>query len=217
MSTPPPVAPAAEPHTIARLPRDHTGRPVPWFVATIDGAPDFRIIGAGKLAAAHERRLCWVCGLPLMAVVTFPVGCMCVVNQVSPEPPSHPACALYSATHCPFLSTPNMRRRPVDPALGASEPAGIMLHRNPGVVALWQTCHYERFPVGDGYLWDLGGRPASVRWYAQGQPASRATILAAINAGLPVLSELAAAESPEAVAELDAAYQRVITTWLPSQ
>lgn len=40
------------PRRMAELPTDHIGRPVPWFVAWIDGKPDFRVIGPGKLQSA---------------------------------------------------------------------------------------------------------------------------------------------------------------------
>jgi hypothetical protein len=35
----------------------HRGYPVPWFVAEVDGVPDFRIVDSRKYTPALERRL----------------------------------------------------------------------------------------------------------------------------------------------------------------
>jgi hypothetical protein len=51
------------PH-MAHLPILPKGFPLPWFVATIDGVPDFRVIAPGKIALAHNARKCWLCGEP---------------------------------------------------------------------------------------------------------------------------------------------------------
>ena len=40
------------PRTMAELPQDKHGHPVPWFVAFIDSVPDFRVVGPGKLEKA---------------------------------------------------------------------------------------------------------------------------------------------------------------------
>jgi hypothetical protein len=36
------------------------GFPTPWFVGTVHGAYDFRLMGEGKLARAVKERRCWV-------------------------------------------------------------------------------------------------------------------------------------------------------------
>lgn len=175
---------------MARLPRDHVGRPVPWFVAFIDGTPDFRVIAPGKLSDAHRFRLCWVCGGPLGAHGAFVIGPMCGVNRVSAEPPSHRACAIYSATHCPFLTTPRMVRRKGHIPQGASVPAGVMIERNPGVSLVWVTRRWKRFYASAGaagHLWDIGEDPVVMLWYAHGRTAERAEIERSITTGLPLL------------------------------
>ena len=101
------------PGRIALLPRNKVGYPVPWFVATINGQPDFRVIRTDGIQIALKRGLCWVCGVPFLRQEdrAFTIGPMCAVNRVSAEPPSHRDCAVYSAMACPFLATPNMVRR----------------------------------------------------------------------------------------------------------
>ena len=113
-----PVDPGIEmPSRIARLPTDR-GFPVPWFVAWIDGKPDFRVIAPGRVAEAVNKGKCWVCGGTLFGTRAYVVGPMCAVNRTSAEPPSHRDCARYSAKACPFLSRPTMRRRDAGHARG---------------------------------------------------------------------------------------------------
>jgi len=100
----------ALPPRIARLARDRRGFPVPWFVATIDGEPDFRVVDTPKLAVAIRQHRCWVCGEQLGVHLAFPIGPTCVANRVTAEPPVHRECAEFSARACPFLTKPRMRR-----------------------------------------------------------------------------------------------------------
>jgi len=193
-----PVMPAR----IAALPRDGKGRPVPWFVAVIDGQPDFRIIGAGKLKQALESGRCWVCGGTLGQFKAFVIGPMCAINRVSAEPPSHRDCAIYSARACPFLTTPQMRRREGNKP-ETIEPAGVMIRRNPGVVLVWITRTYRIiFDPQGGTLLRIGD-PTETLWFAHGRPATRAEVTASIDSGLPILCEMAEQEGPKAVAALE--------------
>jgi hypothetical protein len=198
------------PRRIERLPRDRVGRPVPWFVAWIDGKPDFRVIGPGKLQAAVSQGLCWVCGVPFLRQEdrAFVIGPMCAVNRVSAEPPSHADCAVFSAMHCPFLATPQMVRRERHLPEAAKRPAGIMIRRNPGVALVWVTryksWHQER--DGDGVLFRIGD-PVRALWFARGREATRAEVLASIDSGLPILREAAEADGPDAVAALERMHQ----------
>src|ERR1700734_4533418 len=101
------------PAQIDRLPRNKARYPVPWFVATIDGQPDFRVIRPGGIREALAREICWTCGIAVRRKEdrAFVIGPMCAVNRVSSEPPSHETCANWAAVHCPFLTRPDMRRR----------------------------------------------------------------------------------------------------------
>lgn len=203
------------PSRIASLPVDGRGYPVPWFVAWIDGVPDFRVIGPGKVERAVRLRACWICGQTLGSFQAFVVGSMCAVNRVSAEPPSHRECAIYAATHCPFLTKPRMRRRDSRLPEGTGLMPGIAIPRNPGVALVWITRRYERFLASTGPLFDVGN-PTEVLWYAEGRLATRSEVWASIESGLPILAAEAEAEGPDAVAELGRLVERAMP-FLPTE
>ena len=206
--------PGLMPGGIARLPLDKHHRPVPWFVARLDGAPDFRVIRPGGIEMALRHKLCWVCGLPFQRQEdrAFVIGPMCAVNRVSAEPPSHEDCAVYSATACPFLTTPNMTRRERHMPENAAVPAGVSIRRNPGVALVWVTGHksWSTFTDGDGGTLVNVGEPKRVLWFARGREATRDEVLASIGSGLPILREMAEAESPDAVTHLERMHERAL-------
>jgi hypothetical protein len=192
------------PTRMRSLPWDKHGRPVPWFVAWIDGVPDFRVIGPWKVEHAVAFGQCWICGGPMGSYKAFVIGPMCAVNRTTAEPPCHRDCAVYSARACPFLTTPSMVRRPGQRPAGTIDPAGQMITRNPGVALVWITKKYSRFVTegGTGYLFRLSGAPEETRWYAHGRPATRAEVLASIDSGLPILQAEADAQGPYAAEQL---------------
>lgn len=199
----------ALPPRMARLPRNKAGYVVPWFVGWIDGVPDFRVIRVGGIHDALRFRSCWLCGQTLGAYAAFVIGPMCAVNRVSPEPPSHRDCATYAAQACPFLATPNMRRRDSNLPEDATEPDGIMIRRNPGVVLVWVTRNWR---IRDDLSLFHVGDPMETRWYAEGREATRDEVLASIDSGLPLL-RAEAEEDPRpaaALAELDRQHARAL-------
>jgi hypothetical protein len=157
------------PARMALLPRDpKRGYPVPYFVAWIDGQPDFRVTRAETMNAARKLNLCWVCGYSLGSRrAAFVIGPMCAINHVSAEPPAHLDCATYSATHCPFLIDPDRRRRESRLPDDAAEPAGLMIRRNPGVALVWTSTTWRAARYPDGYLWNISKAEAAA-WYAEG-------------------------------------------------
>lgn len=203
------------PANVRHLPMDpKRGIPVPWFVAWIDGQPEFRV--ADKLRDAIRFGLCWVCGRKRGRYGTFLTGPMCAVNRNTAEPPCHLECAVWSAQVCPFLTRPHARRRDRNLPEGSSDPGGISIKRNPGVSLLWTTRQWR--VVGDGrggVLFSLGD-PSGVQWWAEGRAATRAEVEASVESGLPILREMAEAEGPRAVAELDAQV-RAVAPYLPAE
>lgn len=176
------------------LPLDARGYPVPWFVAWLDGKPEFRALDPVKLIKAIRQKLCWVCGERLGVNVCFVAGPMCGINRTSSEPPSHLDCARWSAQNCPFLSNPRMVRREddlVNNAKLAEHGAGIPIARNPGVAMLWGTRQYEVFDDGKGRPLIQMGEPDAVEWWARGRPATRAEVIESIESGLPNLEAVA--------------------------
>jgi hypothetical protein len=173
---------------IAALPVDERGYPVPFFVAWIEGKPDFRVADPAKLARCVKEKLCWVCGDVLGAYKTFTIGPMCAVNRTTAEPPEHRECAEWSVLGCPFLSRPNMvRREDETTAEYEQHVAGVMIKRNPGVIAIWTTKNFNFFPDGAGRFLIRIGEPEHVSWWREGRRAARAEIMASIETGLPLL------------------------------
>jgi hypothetical protein len=203
------------PAGIDALPRDKADRPVPWFVAWIDGIPDFRVIGPGKLEDAQRFGLCWICGERRGRYGSFVLGSMCAVNRASAEPPSHRDCAVYAARTCPFLTTPGMRRREARMPDGTVLPAGEMITRNPGVALVWTSRNWHTFPVPNGVLWNVGD-PTSTEWFAHGRPATRDEVTASIDSGLPLLRAEAERDGARAVVDLDRLHTAALA-FLPAE
>jgi hypothetical protein len=191
------------PRWVRRLPVDRRGYPVPWFVAWIDGAPDFRVIRPRGIETAVKANLCWICGRTMGRLKSFVIGPMCVINRISSEPPSHPECATFAATACPFLTHPLARRGEGPMPEGASGPAGIMNPRNPGVAVVWSTLRFALAPDRGGVLFNVG-RPHRLAWYAHGREATRAECEASMLSGLPSLQALAQSDGAEALGDLAA-------------
>lgn len=174
------------PPKMQALPIDERGYPVPFFVAMVNGKPDHRIADADKLRACIENNRCWLCGGQLGAFKAFCIGPMCAITRSISEPPSHLECATYAATACPFLTRPHAKRREAGIPNDVRDPAGNGIKRNPGAVCIWVTKRHRLFPVGNGVLFDIG-HPESVRWFAEGRPATRAEVDESIATGLPLL------------------------------
>lgn len=189
------------PARIQRLPVNKDGYPVPWFVATVDGVPDFRVVKPEALKDAVQDRLCWICGEPLGVWLAFVIGPMCAINRTSSEPPSHKECAVFSAKACPFLSNPERPRRLGNMPAGAEDAAGIPIARNSGVTLIWITRSFviEREP--NGILFTIG-ECLQALWYARGRAATREEVLASIDSGFPLLEDMARQDGPEALEEL---------------
>lgn len=183
------------------------GYPVPWFVAWIDGVPDFRISDRQKWHRAIRERRCWVCGEALGVHLAFVIGPMCGINRTTTEPPCHLACAVWSARACPFLARPHARRRDVDEAIEVHQPGGTPLLRNPGVTLIWITRTYRLFDDGRGNPLIEIGLADAVQWWAEGRAATREEVQRSVESGYPALLEVAEqqdAQQPDAgaVAEL---------------
>lgn len=197
---------------IAALPVDERGIPVPFFVAWIDGKPEFRAADQRKWIRCHSERLCWVCGQKLGRFVSFTIGPMCSITRTTAEPPAHLECADWSVRGCPFLSKPKMVRREGGLLIEASKEnvAGNMIERNPGVTCIWTIAVTDAKPHGYTLFDDGRGRPlieigmpSEVSWWREGRPATREEVLESIRTGLPALE--AACEQEPLAEQQDAA------------
>lgn len=190
------------------LPLDRRGYPVPWFAAWEDGEgnevargrgiPQIKFMSGKAVGEALRDGRCWVCGGRLGRYKAFVIGPMCAVNRINAEPPSHLDCADFSARACPFLARPHMRRSGAGDEEVIEELPGIALLRNPKVACVWiiqgrfTTTRTEKGP-----LMRLP-EPDSLRWYAEGRPATRPEIEEAVTTGLPSLHDLAKSEREHA-------------------
>jgi len=180
------------PDRMKLLPIDARGYPVPWFVAWVDGQPEFRAMDPAKWRQAVTEKRCWVCGGILGKWLTFVIGPMCAINRTTAEPPSHTNCATWSAKNCPFLSRPKMVRREDDTInieVCAANVAGEMIARNPGVTLLWTTRTYTVYRDQKGSPLIEIGDASAISWYREGRPATRAEVEESIVTGLPFLVE----------------------------
>jgi hypothetical protein len=191
------------PKRMQHLPLTAAGHPIPFFVAYVNGKPDFRVMDADAFETSMNRRACWLCGRRITGVTAaFVIGPMCAVNRISAEPPSHVDCALYAARACPFLSNPEKVRRDSHMPENVGTAAGIGISRNPGVALVWVTRHFAVVEDGNGYLFQIG-EPTRTFWLARGRDATREEVMASIDSGLPILQEMARDEGPDAEADLE--------------
>lgn len=169
-------------------PLSDKGYPVPYFVAWIDGKPDFRVIDPVRMSKCVREHRCWLCGLPLPKKHTvFVIGPMCLVNRISSEPPSHWECARYAVRACPFLVRPKAHRREANLPADTSHAAGLPIARNPGVIALWQCSTWERLPV-KGTLFGVG-EPESIEFWTEGREARADEVAESFWSGVDILQK----------------------------
>jgi hypothetical protein len=186
---------------MTKLPIAESGFPVPWFVAFLDGKPDFRVIREGGIPDAYYKRLCWLCGEKLGTYGAFVVGPMCGINRVTMEPPSHRKCAEYAVRACPFLTRPLAKRD--ERGLEGAVTVGIMLKRNPGVTLLWITRQWRPFQVDNGSLFRIG-EPTECLFFARGRKATSEEVLASVDhpEGFQKLEAMARRDGGDAMREL---------------
>jgi hypothetical protein len=55
------------------------------------------------------------------------------------------------------------------------------------------------------------GAPSRIDWWAEGRTATRAEVATAIDSGYPILRDMARGDGLQAVAELEASYERAMT------
>lgn len=173
---------------MSHLPIDDHGRPIPWFVAMIEGKPEFRVADGKKAVSAVTQNQCWVCGEKLSGTKVFVVGPIASVTRVHGEPPCHPECGKYSAMACPFLTKPKAIRRTANMPDGTFV-AGEGIERNSGVCLLWYCSSYELFEVENGGRLFAIGNPSKVEWYSEGRKATRDEIMEAFDSGLPYIRQ----------------------------
>ena len=176
------------PKTMSKLPLDDRKRPIPWFVAMIEGKPDFRIADGRKAVLAVTEKRCWICGEKLESRKVFVIGPIASITRVHGEPPCHSECAKYAAMACPFLTKPKVNRRESNMPEGTFVP-GEGINRNPGVCLLWYCSSFELFAVENGGRLFSIGNPSKVEWFAEGRKATHTEIMESFESGLPYVRQ----------------------------
>lgn len=190
------------PDSMAGLPLDGRGFPVPKFVAWFDGEPDFRVIKPGWFAKCVNQNLCWLCGCKLGSRKWFVIGPMCAITRTTSEPPSHRLCAEFAVKNCPFMTKPLAKRREDDLPSNKVEPPGKHIGRNPGVVCVWESKQYRIFDDGNGKpLIDVGDPKAATFW-REGRLATQEEVLESVQGGMKYLVAEATEQGPHAQMEL---------------
>lgn len=199
-----------------QLKRDDVGRPIPFFVEYVDGKPDFRIMSSTNFMRAIRENLCWICGTKLTRRTgVFVAGPMCVINGTSAEPPSHYACARWSAQACPFLTKPAKERRETRLPEGVTDAPGVMIDRNPGVTALITSKSWKPFhPPGEsGILFHFSIERCE--WMSEGREATPDEVLESVETGIGLLAKVAAEEGHSAEVALAFQTQMALDRWFP--
>lgn len=91
------------PQFLNHLKLDHRGYPIPFFVAYVNGKPDFRMLCERKQHMCVDRKLCSICGKKLHEFYYFITGPMGLQSCTHSDPPMHKYCAEYSIDTCPHL------------------------------------------------------------------------------------------------------------------
>lgn len=160
------------PARIKKLPVNEAGYPVPWFVAWIDGKPDFRVVGTDKIRDAVRWKLCWICGEPLGSNLSFVLAPLGVIKRTSGEPPSHRECAIFLAKE-------------------KSE-----------VTLVWTTTSDRFKLDENGDLLFHLGPAHEAQWFAFGHAATREQVEEIVEEGFSILKKLAEGKGLEAMEEL---------------
>lgn len=199
------------PARMTHLPVDARGYPIPWFVKWYGEKPDFRVADGAKFRDAIRFNYCWVCGESLGSYKTFVLSALNTMSRSTTEPACHFDCAYFAVRACPWILNPQARRR--DKAAlpaGANMPPGVFLGENPGIAACWTTRRFRSIPMTDGRRLLSVGDAVAVKWFVQGEPASRAQIEAALEEALPKLYKIARLESIDQTIKLENAYAQVV-------
>jgi hypothetical protein len=171
------------PASIALLPRDERGFPIPYIqFRSASGEPDFRVVDEERKLLAIRQRRCAICGQRLVEPVWLIGGPACREHRVFSELPMHEECVRYAARTCPFVAGTRTRysRRELpdepDRRFG-SEPSMADAVRRPEVMYLFKA-PWVRFIERDGLIYTWAGPWLEV-WEVRGGDVEPALVEAA--------------------------------------
>lgn len=158
-------ASATIPRSIARLPRDPRGYPIPFFALERDGVHDFAVVDSDRVVRCVTERRCGICGEKLAALGWFIGGPKSLAARRSFDAPMHLDCAQFSIAACPHLALQGARYRS---ARGVDSGEGTMVteqvsDQKPDRYALMGTPRFSMNYASGGVI--EFKRPEIVHWY----------------------------------------------------
>ncbi len=152
------------PPYLKHLPVSDKGYPIPYFVARVNGKPDFRLLDERKQLFAIDHKLCGICGKKLFKCAYYFIsGPKGYANKVSTDPAMHRPCAEYSFRTCPHLFYEKADRR--QKGLEDLPPSPDMGMEKPEVYILVKADKFEKFRNPHNDHWLIKYRPISYEIY----------------------------------------------------
>lgn len=154
----------AIPNFLSHLKVDERGYPIPYFVAWVNGKPDFRMLDSKRQKRCVESHLCSICGKKLFEYFYFITGPIGLSNGTHSDPPAHRDCAEYSLQICPHLffeKSDRNERGEIYKEARDNNTTGIM--NKPKELYLIKSDKYKLIPVPGGHI--LGFRKVSWEKY----------------------------------------------------
>ena len=168
------------PDSMAALPLDGRGLPVPHFVPWFDGEPDFSRVKPGALEFSHQNNLCWLCneflGVSKWFILDDITRC---INRTASHLPSHRACAEFAAKNYP-----------------------CMTQAQHGCSCLWETNAYRVFTDLEGRITIDIGEASGATFWCDGRKASQEQVLESVRNSIGKLQAEAIGNGPMAMVEL---------------
>jgi hypothetical protein len=141
--------------------RDRRGLPIPFVVyRDIKGAPHFSVNNTAVVDEVLEKRLCGLCGKPLLPGQIWLIGgpgSSFLEDGMYIDPFTHEDCGRYAVQVCPFIAAPSYLRRVEGRTLKAQDLHDeVQLHDNqiapprPPFFALARTTGFSLVDPDDG-------------------------------------------------------------------
>jgi len=141
------------------------GYPIPYFVAYVDGKPDFRLLDPQKQVRCADMFLCGICGKKLFKKAYYFIsGPQGYTNKISTDPAMHRECAEYSLNACPHLHIQKTVRREKGLERLHEEQSDWMADK-PETMLLVKCDKYKRIMPDKPGLWLISFRPISYETY----------------------------------------------------
>lgn len=168
------------PETLALRPKDARGFPIPFVSAEVNGKHDFRVIDHEKWKFVVARKVCQMCGQPIVGDIWFIGGPSCMVNHFFFDPGMHEDCARYALQVCPYLALPKFAyAKWIEPGEGIELRAteSVSMDR-PERFGLLSAAGHQAVLLGRDLLVQAVV-VKSIEWFKEGEPCDPPEVLPA--------------------------------------